>query len=242
MKKKILIMAVNPKTTQRIRLDEEVREIEGVLQRAKHRDCFDSRSKWAVRLRDLRQGLLDHEPQIVHFIGHGTKEGLIVEDESGFPVKVSAKALSELFKLCSKHVECVILGACFSASQATPIRKYIKYVIGMRKEIKDRAAIEFAVGFYDALGAGRSVEDAFEFGRVAILQNFPNLPEHLIPVLKKRKSNNTGQPEKSIQLPEKPSGKQSSKSVARIQNINVIDSEVKNQIFMNEGTINISGD
>lgn len=219
MKKKILIMAVNPKGTHRLRLDEEVREIEGVLQRAKHRDRFDSLSKWAVRLRDLRHGLLDHEPQIVHFIGHGTEKGLIVEDESGFPVRVSEKALSELFKLCAKHVECVVLGACFSASQATAIRKYIKYVIGMRKEIKDRAAIEFAVGFYDALGAGRSVEDAFEFGRVAILQTFPDLPDHLIPVLKKRKSNdNKGQGEKNEN--EKSSSPKQVIKIEHIENFN----------------------
>ena len=56
----------------------------------------------------------------------------------------------------------------------------------MRKDIKDKAAIEFAVGFYDALGAGRSVEEAFKFGCNAILQVYPDIPEHLIPVLKNR--------------------------------------------------------
>ena len=55
----------------------------------------------------------------------------------------------------------------------------------MPKEIKDKAAIEFAVGFYDALGAGKSVEHAFKFGCNAVRQIFPDLPEYLIPVLKK---------------------------------------------------------
>jgi hypothetical protein len=57
----------------------------------------------------------------------------------------------------------------------------------MRNEISDKAAIEFAVAFYDTLGAGKTVEEAFQFGRAAILMAFPDLPEHLIPVLKKRK-------------------------------------------------------
>jgi hypothetical protein len=56
----------------------------------------------------------------------------------------------------------------------------------MRREIGDKASIEFSVGFYDALGAGRSVEDAFKFGRVAILQRFPDRSEHLLPVLIKK--------------------------------------------------------
>ena len=56
----------------------------------------------------------------------------------------------------------------------------------MRKEIEDKAALEFAVGFYDALGAGKSVEKAFKFGCNAILQEFPDLLEHSIPILKRR--------------------------------------------------------
>jgi hypothetical protein len=131
--------------------------------------------------------LWDVEPQIVQVTGHGKEDGLRVEDELGMAVRISAKALAGLFALCADQVECVILSACLSAPQATAISKHIHYVIGMRKEIEDKAAIEFAVGFYDALGAGKPVEKAFEFGRNAILQVFPDLSEHLIPVLKKKK-------------------------------------------------------
>ena len=185
-KKKILILASNPKTIPRLQLDEEVREIKEGLRHSKNRDQFEIYSLMAVRLRDLRRALLDYEPQIVHFTGHGKKTGLIVEDEMGLPVFISAKALSGLFALFSDKVECVILSVCYSAQQAKAIGKHIYYVIGMRKEIKDKAAIEFAVGFYDALGAGRTVEEAFQFGRNAILATFPDISEHLIPVFMKR--------------------------------------------------------
>jgi hypothetical protein len=186
--RKILILASNPNTTPKLRLDEEVREVQEGLQRSKHRDQFEIQSRWAVRLRDLRRALLDIEPQLVHFTGHGKEDGLLVEDELGMAVRISAKALAGLFELCSDQVECVILSACYSAPQATAISKHINYVIGMKEDIDDKAAIEFAVGFYDALGAGKSVEKAFKFGRNAILQIFPDLPEHLIPIMKKRKS------------------------------------------------------
>lgn len=39
------------------------------------------------------------------------------------------------------------------------------------ESISDEAAIEFSAGFDDALGAGRSIEDAFGFGRNAIAQS-----------------------------------------------------------------------
>jgi len=48
--------------------------------------------------------------------------------------------------------------------QAQAIAYHIPYVIGMNQEIGDRAAIAFAVGFYDALGAGRSIEFAYKLG------------------------------------------------------------------------------
>jgi hypothetical protein len=51
----------------------------------------------------------------------------------------------------------------------------------MNNAISDEAAIAFAVGFYQALAAGRTYEEAFEFGRVQI--RLQGVPEHLTPVL-----------------------------------------------------------
>ncbi len=181
--KKILILSANPIDTKRLRFDEEIREIEEGILRAKHRDRFEIKSKLAVRFQDLRRALLDYKPQIVHFIGHGDKEGLKVEDKQGNAVLISSEALSGLFELFSDRIECVILSACYSAPQANAINQHINYVVGMLDKIMDKAAIEFAVGFYDALGAGESVENAFAFGCNAILHTFPDFPAHLIPIL-----------------------------------------------------------
>ena len=126
---------------------------------------------------------MGYEPQIVHFCGHGEEDGLMVEDEHGTAVLVTPEALAELFKLFEHHTECVLLNACYSQTQAEAIRQHIPYVIGMSRDIHDKTAIEFAVGFYDALGAGKSIEDAFKFGRNAL--QLYHIPEHLTPVLKK---------------------------------------------------------
>ncbi len=182
-KKKILILSANPIGTTRLRLDKEVRDIKEGLLRSKYRDQFEVEQRLALRIRDLRRALLDHEPQILHFTGHGKSEGLLVEDKLGLPTLVPARALTGLFKLYSNQIECVILSACYSDHQARAINKHIRYVIGMPGEIKDKAAIEFAVGFYDALGAGKPVEEAFEFGCNAIQQYWPEIPEHIYPRL-----------------------------------------------------------
>ena len=165
---KILIVAANPKDTSRLRLDEEVREIEAALQRSQRRNQFSVKSIWAPRTKDLRRALLDEQPYIVHFSGHGDPEGLVLEDGEGEAVIVPPEALEGLFNLFRDNLQCVLLNACYSEAQATAIAKRIPYVIGMKAEIADDIALEFAVGFYDALGAGRSVEQAFEFGYNAI--------------------------------------------------------------------------
>ncbi len=179
----ILILSANPKDTARLRLDEEIHEIEEGLCRSKYRNHFHIQSKWSTSLRDLRRAILDHNPQIVHFCGHGEEEGLMVEDENGNAIIAPSEALTGLFKLFRNHIKCVVLNVCYSESQAEAINQYIPYVVGMSQGIQDKAAIEFAVGFYDALGAKKSIEEAFEFGCNAIqLRNFP---DYLTPILKK---------------------------------------------------------
>ncbi len=181
--KTILILSANPQGTSQLRLSEEVREIDNGLQRAKGREEFILEQKWAVRPRDIQRAMLDVEPQIVHFSGHGTgDEGLVFENEIGQTKLVDGEALAGLFELFAQ-VECVVLNGCYSEIQAIAITQHVNYAIGMKKAIGDKAAIEFAVGFYDALLSGRSVEFAYKFGCAAI--RMAGIPEHLTPILKK---------------------------------------------------------
>lgn len=183
--RKILFLAANPEQTSRLRLDQESREIGEALRRAKESTLFDLEQRWAVRPDDLRRAILDLNPQIVHFSGHGSgEEGLALENKEGKVHLVSTSALSNLFKLsASRGVECIVLNACYSEIQAKAIAQHITYVVGMSQKIGDKAAIKFAVGFYDALGAGCSFEQAYEFGCNAI--ELEGIPEHLTPIIKK---------------------------------------------------------
>ena len=216
-KKTILFLAANPISTHRLRLDEEIREIELGLQRSRYRDRFELKQRWALRPIDLRRALLDCKPQIVHFAGHGVgrrtvspssmslventreisfadgekavstgcfDEGLVLEDVIGEPKLVRAEALSALFELFADSVECVVLNACYSEHQAKAIAQHIPYVIGMNQAIGDRAAIEFAIGFYDALGTGDPIECAYRIGCVAI--QISETTRHLTPTILKK--------------------------------------------------------
>lgn len=188
--KTVLVLTANPKSTSRLRLDEEVRDIKTGLQRSRNRDQFNLVQEWAVRPRDIQRAMLDIKPNIVHFSGHGAgDDGLVFEDETGSPKLVEGQALARLFDLFSDTVECVVLNGCYSLTQAQAIAQYIENVIGMTQEIGDRAAIEFSVGFYTALGAGESIAFAYELGCNAI--HLEGIPEYLTPVLYSKETTNS---------------------------------------------------
>jgi CHAT domain len=131
---------------------------------------------------DVRQALLDCQPQIVHFSGHGAEvnapndspqsarkltvfsetvaapQCLMFENAIGQPQLVSDEAIASLFGLFADQIECVVLNACYSVTQAEEIATNIPEVIGMNRSIGDRATIEFLIGFYDALLAGHVVD------------------------------------------------------------------------------------
>ena len=186
---KILILTANPRIPDYdpLRLDAEVRRIKEALQRSRYRDRFEIATKLAVRTRDLRRALLDHRPQIIHFSGHGTGEqGLALENDAGKLQLVSTEALARLFGVFETgEIECVLLNACYSEVQANAIHQFVDCVIGMNQPIGDKAAIQFAEGFYDALGSGSAYEEAFNIGCNAI--DLEGSSAYSIPKLKVRK-------------------------------------------------------
>jgi hypothetical protein len=187
----ILFLSSDPTNEARLRLGEEVREIQQRLQLARLRDTFRLETRMSVRPADISQALLDMQPRILHFSGHGSAAGeLCFADELGKTKPVSPDALSSLFQQFSSTLNCVVLNACYSKIQADAIAKHIGYVVGMNQAIGDKAAIAFAVGFYQAIGGGRSIEEAYQLGRVQIALH--GIPEELTPVLVMR---SPGRPE-----------------------------------------------
>jgi len=182
-KTKILIASANA-TDVSLRLDKEMKEIEEGLKRANHRDKFDLKTSLATTPQSLQRALLDYDPHIFHFSGHGEVEGIILEDNNSEPFLVGEDALASLFELFP-NIECVLLNACHTEIQAKAIVQHIDYVIAMNTEIGDEAAIVFSVAFYDALGSGKNIEFSFQSAKVAL--KMAKIPEDLTPVLLTRK-------------------------------------------------------
>jgi hypothetical protein len=186
---KVLFLAADPSNGTRLRLGQEVRDIREKLQLSQQREDFVLEPRESVRPGDITQAIHDIKPQIVHFSGHGSNTGeLYLENVTGKSQPIKPDAFANLFKLISDQVSCVILNG-YSEIQAQAISEHIRFVIGMSQAIGDKAAIAFAVGFYKALGAGRSFEEAYNWAKVEI--ELEGIQENSTPILYVKKNKDT---------------------------------------------------
>ncbi|MBD3886210.1 NACHT domain-containing protein [Phormidium tenue FACHB-886] len=161
---KLLILSSNPRRD--LNLDREISDLSTAVQRL---GKFEIGLGLGVRAQELPLLLAEHSPQVVHFCGHGAGEqGLVFQDENGREQLLSTEILTRIFKTFADEISCTVLNACDSDRQAAAIVEHVDYVVGMSQPILDKAAHLFSVGFYGGLACGKSIEQAYELGCIAI--------------------------------------------------------------------------
>jgi hypothetical protein len=184
-KRNILLLEANPDDTPPLRLSEEIRIITNACERSRRREEFGIEVRTGVTSSHLRRAILDCKPEIFHFSGHGSgAQGMVFEGETtGIAQTNSTVVLADTFRLSAKYgAVCVLLNACHLGLQVEQAVKYIPYVIGMRSQISDKAALKFSEGFYDNLFAGEPFGDCYEWGVNALYS--AGIPEHSTPRFK----------------------------------------------------------
>jgi hypothetical protein len=183
---RILFLGANPPGTSRLRIDEEIREIQQEIQLGRERDRIKIEIRSAVRPRDITRAMVDFRPHFVHFAGHGGggEESFVGEDTTGKPVLIPVAALADAFKVFKADVRCVLVNACRTEHLARGLKSVLPgaRVIGMRQEVGDRAAIEFSAGFYQGVGGGMEIDDAFSLG-LAQMRMMPDGTDSHVPLL-----------------------------------------------------------
>lgn len=121
--------------------------------------------RWNPSAGELSALLLEHEPQLVHFSGHGSEDAQLYLPglEGGFEL-VDGEALAKLLSV--PGVRCVVLNSCHSRELARVLCRHVDAVLGVEGEVEERDAIAFTLGLYAALCRGQDLQTAFELGRL----------------------------------------------------------------------------
>jgi hypothetical protein len=179
----ILFLSANPEGTDKLDLINECNLINQKIRSSAGRELFKLEQRHDISIKWLIEELLNYNPQILHFSGHGSERSAIIfkNENTGQIEEVPPSVLSDLFKVLGKKIDLVFLNACYSEKQARAIAEHVNCVIGMSDAIYDTTAIEFASTFYLSLGFNKSVKEAFD---IAIVQlGLLSLPGDAIPKL-----------------------------------------------------------
>ena len=183
----VLVLAANPTSTQPLQLKKETELIREKLQDTDFGKNYIVYAEENALIEDLSKYLLQYQPIILHFSGHGNSQGeIILNNRQGEPKVLSLETLSELLSIVGKDgkpIECVVFNACFSLKKADAVAHQVGCVIGMKKEIGDDSALIFAEEFYQGLAYQRSYYQAFQLGINGIERlRLPDSPiPHFIP-------------------------------------------------------------
>ena len=139
-------------------LEEEARSIRREVERTAQSEV-DVHLHTATRPQDLIEAVRLEKPDVVHFMGHGSLEGISLREEDQKHIMVVADSLKSFFK--DRGVKVVFLNSCLSEEQAHAIAEVVPCVVGTSNSLLDESAKKFAPMFYSGLARGFKVADAF---------------------------------------------------------------------------------
>ncbi|MBN1877349.1 MAG: SUMF1/EgtB/PvdO family nonheme iron enzyme [Anaerolineae bacterium] len=195
---RILGMVVSPSGLAALKVDLEKQRVEEALRELRAAGLVELTWLEGQTWRDLHRAIRREAWHIFHFIGHGGFDRardtgfLALADERGQVWRLGAV---ELGRLLANHraLRLALLNACegahgseqdiYASTTATLVQRGIPAVVAMQYAITDRAAIEFARTFYEAVADGLPVDAALVEARVAVSLAVTNTVEWGTPVL-----------------------------------------------------------
>ena len=157
-------------------LDKERQAIVEFLRPLEDRDYFSVRHEPSVTRDILSTYLSEYRDRIIlfHYAGHAESDKLVAADGSAY-----AEGLAALLGKMP-NLQLVFLNGCSTQGQVEQLLKAgVKAVIGTSVPVRDDLAMEFSIGFYQALATGQSISDAYlaARGRTLLIRNTVQIPE-----------------------------------------------------------------
>ncbi|MBC8075197.1 MAG: CHAT domain-containing protein, partial [Chloroflexales bacterium] len=188
-----------------IRLDRELRRIEGALKAPVERGQIALDVIRGPGTLDQLRARLRRPVHVLHVLCHGDLDAsggegvLVFEDTDGAPEPVNAELLRLQLQKQRGQTQLVLLNAClgaitvgndpFSSVGAALLRGGVPAVIAMQFEVAEDTAAELARVFYAELASGAPLDIALTEARLHLYGRYPNQLDWSIPVLFLRSEN-----------------------------------------------------
>jgi CHAT domain-containing protein len=194
---RVLLASATPSGFSDVSADEETELISTELKALVEEGVIELHYLKHLTSEKLQEELIDFNPHIFHFIGHGTfaldseKGALILEWEDGSPRELSSRQLGQLLR--GKEVKIIILNACKTAAHGgnnafmglapALVKARVPAVIAMQYAMPDRTAPLFARQIYKYLTKGLPLDRAITEARINLFTSGDENIFWAIPVL-----------------------------------------------------------
>ncbi len=167
----ILVLTANAvHASAHLELQEETRDVDAALQRARCRDRYILRLHPGATFRGAIAAFDDFDPDFVHVSCHGDRAGCLMLNKTGGGVHYVPPAhFAELLALQPTRPRLVTFAACHSVQLARAAAAHADHTIGFEGPIRDSTALLFSATLYERL-ASRAQPDivrAFALARLA---------------------------------------------------------------------------
>jgi tetratricopeptide (TPR) repeat protein len=188
---RILLVSAKPAGTE-LDPEPERKVVEEALDILKREDRVRIDHLFGATIPELRKKIREHGPHIVHFMGHGQVNHLLLDDRERKDSFLVENSLGTI--LCNaSSLRMVVLNACETARPTdSEARLELAYglaqrgmlaIVDMQFKISAEASYEFAGELYQALAEGCGVVEAVLRGQTAVQNRFVDDIEWVPPVL-----------------------------------------------------------
>jgi TIR domain len=164
---------------------EQFRDITHAVRESAQPNAVRFKPVYDVTTETLFRALNQHSAHVVHYSGKQNGGQIVIHDADGDLTTMSAREVAKILRSLDKSTRMVIVDTCHSFSCASEIVRSVDYALGVKSWIKEWEANLFYSTFYNALAAGRTVENAWLQATTAL--KIKRVPGERIPQLICRK-------------------------------------------------------
>lgn len=197
---KVLFLWANTNPVKPLHIDAEYNQIMKFLRLTPEWDALTFVNEVRAEGEQILQLLHNEKPDIVHFSGHGDSEKIVthptplpgtIDPEAYLSTgQLTPDALGKTFNIAKKYVKLVMFNTCSSHSAAKAVVEHIPFCVSTKGTYYDPVAIQFSAYFYQGLGFGKTIQEAFEYADAGVSMTRGNvLPDNRPQILEQPGAN-----------------------------------------------------